>query len=211
MKRAFLAATLGAAILTGVAAAGGPSLLNPASLNATAPATFTAKFVTTKGTFTVKVTRAWSPIGADRFYNLVVNHFYDNQPLFRVIPHRWVQWGINMTPKIARIWQHAYIKDDPPVGQHNAKGLMSFANSSAKNSRTTQIFMNMGTNTSLDNVHGFTPFGKITSGIDVFGKLYAGYGEGPSSHQNYLVAYGGHWVHINYPKLDWITSATVVG
>jgi cyclophilin family peptidyl-prolyl cis-trans isomerase len=210
MKRAFLAATLVAAILAGVAVAGGPSLTNPSSLHAKAPATFTAKFVTTKGTFTVLVTRAWSPIGADRFYNLVVNKFYDNQPLYRVIRGRWVQWGINMTPKIAKIWQHAYIKDDPPVGQHNAKGLMSFANSNAKNSRTTQVFMNMGTNTSLDKVHGFTPFAKITSGIDVFGKLYAGYGDGPTHVQSLFVDNGAHWVHVNYPKMDWITTARVV-
>src|SRR5690348_12410004 len=114
MRRAVLAAALAAAIISGVAtASGGPSLLHPASLHAKAPKTFSARFKTTKGTFVVKVTRSWAPRGADRFYNLVRNHFYDNQPLFRVVSGFVVQWGISMKPPIAKAWKHATIKDDP--------------------------------------------------------------------------------------------------
>ena len=91
MKRAFVAICLVAAVVAGVAAASGPSLTNPASLRKTAPAAFSARFTTTKGTFVVKVYRSWAPRGADRFYNLVYYHFYDNQPLFRVEPGFVVQ------------------------------------------------------------------------------------------------------------------------
>ena len=48
-------------------------LLHPASLKAKAPENFKVKFVTTHGDFTVEVHRDWSPLGADRFYNLVKN------------------------------------------------------------------------------------------------------------------------------------------
>ena len=47
------------------------ALLRPAALKETAPETFQVKFVTTRGDFVVRVTRAWAPIGADRFFNLV--------------------------------------------------------------------------------------------------------------------------------------------
>jgi len=205
--RAVLGAGLAAAIIAGVAiASGGPSLLHPASLHAKAPATFSARFKTTKGTFVVKVTRAWAPRGADRFYNLVRNHFYDNQPLFRVVRNFVVQWGINMNPQIAKAWQNATIKDDR-VRHSNTKWTITFANA-GNNSRTTQLFVNTVSNPQLDHYPGhFAPFGVVTSGFSVFKRLYAGYGEGPSNNQSLLVAKGEHWVRKNYPKLDWIKTA----
>ena len=206
MTRSVLAAVLAAAIISGVAAAsGGPSLLHPSSLHKKAPATFSARFKTTKGTFVVKVTRSWAPKGADRFYNLVYYHFYDNQPLFRVRPGFVVQWGISMSPPIAKAWQNATIKDDP-VTHSNVKGTITFA-TAGKNTRTTQVFVNVGANSGL-NSQGFSPFGTITSGLSVFAHLYHGYGDGPP--QNYMTAYGEHWVRKNYPKLDWITTARIV-
>ena len=207
MTKAALAAVLAAAIISGVAAAsGGPSLLNPASLHAKAPATFSARFTTTKGAFVVKVTRSWAPKGADRFYNLVRNHFYDNQPLFRVYPGFVVQWGISGNPAIAKAWEHANIKDDR-VTHSNAKGTITFANA-GNNTRTTQVFVNIGPNTQLDTYPGhFAPFGTVTSGYSVFKHLYAGYGEGPSNNQALITKYGAKWVRKQYPKLDWIKKA----
>jgi peptidyl-prolyl cis-trans isomerase A (cyclophilin A) len=210
MKRSVLAVVVAAAIVVGAAAASGPSLLRPASLHKTAPATFSAKFVTTKGPFVIKVTRSWSPHGADRFYNLVYYHFYDNQPLFRVIRGQFTQWGISSTPAIARAWQYATIKDDP-VTHDNIKGTVTFANSNPKNSRTTQVFVNLGTNSYLNKRHGFSPIGVVTKGLwAVFSHLYAGYGEGPSMNQSKMTAGGASWVHKWYPKLDWIKTARIV-
>lgn len=208
-------AVLAAAVISGVAAAsGGPSLLDPASLHAKAPATFTARFTTTKGPFVIKVTRRWAPKGADRFYNLVKNHFYDHQPLFRVVlkPTPFVvQWGISMKPLIAKAWQYATIKDDP-VTHSNVKGTVTFANA-GKNSRTTQLFVNVGQNTFLDNTKqypGFSPFGVVTSGFSVFKHLYSGYGEQPSNNQSSITKYGATWVRKWFPKLDWIKTARLV-
>ena len=59
-------------------------LMNAAQLNEKAPDKFQAKFDTSKGEFIVEVTRSWAPNGADRFYNLVKNGFYDNCRFFRV-------------------------------------------------------------------------------------------------------------------------------
>jgi peptidyl-prolyl cis-trans isomerase A (cyclophilin A) len=211
MKRALLAAAVATAIVTGVAAAsGGPSLLNPPSLHAKAPRTFTAKFVTTKGVFVVKVTRSWSPKGADRFYNLVRNHYYDKQPIFRVLPGREAQWGISGTPAIAKAWQYAYIKDDP-VTHQNLRGTLTYANA-GKNSRTTQVFVNLGSsNLFLDKRAGFSPLGVVTKGLySVFHNLYSRYGETPEQNQAKMIANGAAWVRRNFPKLDWIKTARIV-
>lgn len=207
MKRALVAAVLACLIAVGVAAASGPTLTNPASIHKTAPATFKVKFVTTKGSYVITVTRKWAPIGADRFYSLVYYHYYDNEPLFRVDPGFVVQWGINMTPAIAKPWQSATIADDPEI-KNNYKGTVTFA-VNGPHSRTTQIFVNLvGHGTSLGKL--FAPFGVVTSGFPVFKALYSGYGEGPSYNQSSLVKYGAWWVKKYYPKLDWIKTARIV-
>ena len=206
MKRSVLAAVLAAAILVVVAAASGPSLLRPASLHKRAPATFSAKFTTTKGPFVVKVHRSWSPKGADRFYNLVYYHYYDNEPIFRVLTHYIAQWGINMKPPIAKAWKTAFIRDEPAT-QKNSRGKITFAISTAKNSRTTQVFVNLRANAFAGR---FAPIGEVTSGLSVFGKVYHGYGEYPSNNQAGMIKYGAWWVHRYFPKLDWIKTARIV-
>src|ERR1700732_2793035 len=86
-----------------------PSLLTPASLNAKAPAIFKAQFTTTAGDFVVEVNRAWAPLGADRFYNLVKNGYFTNASFFRVVPGFVVQFGIPAKPAVGRAWGHAKI------------------------------------------------------------------------------------------------------
>jgi peptidyl-prolyl cis-trans isomerase A (cyclophilin A) len=209
MTKAVLAAVLAAALISGVAAAsGGPSLLHPASLHARAPATFSARFTTTKGAFVVKVTRRWAPRGADRFYNLVKNHFYDNQPIFRVVRGFVAQWGISGKPAIAKVWQYANIKDDP-VKHHNTKGTITFASRMTRNSRTTQVFVNLVSNPRLDP--DFAPFGTVTSGFSVFKLLYHGkQSKEANLNQEGITYYGAAWVHKHFPKLDWIKNARLV-
>jgi peptidyl-prolyl cis-trans isomerase A (cyclophilin A) len=202
MTRPVIAAVLAAAIISGAATACGGS-----SHGGQTPATFSARFTTTKGPFVVTVTRSWAPIGADRFYNLVRDHFYDNQPLFRVLPGFVVQWGISGKPAVTKVWQNANIKDDR-VTQSNTKGTITFATSGA-DSRTTQVFVNLAPNASLDNM-GFAPFGTITSGFSVLKRLYSGYGESASNNQAQITNNGAAWVHKNYPKLDWIKTARLV-
>ena len=154
------------------------NLSDPASLNEKAPAVYKAKFDTSKGSFVVEVHRDWAPNGADRFYNLVKNGFYDNARFFRVIDGFMAQFGINGDPNVAAVWRDANIKDDP-VKQSNTRGMITFA-TAGPNTRTTQVFINFGDNAALDG-QGFSPFGKVVSGMDVVDSLYGGYGEGAPS------------------------------
>ncbi|HKV29116.1 MAG TPA: peptidylprolyl isomerase [Candidatus Acidoferrales bacterium] len=184
------------------------SLLNPASLHATAPATYDVKFHTTKGDFTVQVTRAWAPNGADRFYNLVEHHFYDNATLFRVVAGFVVQFGIPADSRYGKIWADANIKDDP-VKESNLRGYVTYAQSSAPNSRSTQVFINFGDNSRLDAMN-FAPFGKVTEGMNVVESFYSGYKDQPTGLQDQIANQGNAFLEKNFPKLDKILTARVV-
>jgi peptidyl-prolyl cis-trans isomerase A (cyclophilin A) len=179
------------------------SLLHPATLHAKAPEVFFVKFHTTKGDFVMKVTRAWAPLGADRFYNLVEHHFYDGASLFRVVPGFVVQFGLPADPKVGRAWANADIKDDPVV-ESNLAGYVTYA-MGGPNTRTTQVFINLADNTRLDSM-GFAPFGRVTEGMDVVMKFYGGYGDnGPD--QGKITNEGKVYVEKNFPKLDTIITA----
>jgi peptidyl-prolyl cis-trans isomerase A (cyclophilin A) len=203
-----------AALALGMVLAHGPvhagNLSDPASLNEQAPPVYKAKFDTSKGSFVVEVNRAWSPNGADRFYNLVKNGFYDNTRFFRVIPGFMVQFGISGDPSVAATWRDADIKDDP-VKQSNTRGMITFA-TAGPNTRTTQVFINFDDNAGLDG-QGFSPFGKVVSGMEVVDALYGGYGEGAPSgkgpNQGLVQQQGNAYLEQAFPKLDYIKQATI--
>lgn len=194
----------------GQAPARAANLADPASLNEQAPATYKAKFDTSKGSFVVEVNRDWAPNGADRFYNLVKSGFFDNTRFFRVIPGFMVQFGINGDPNVAAAWRAANIKDDP-VKQSNARGMVTFA-TAGPNTRTTQVFVNYGNNDFLDG-QGFSPFGKIVSGMEVIDSLYSGYGEGAPAgkgpNQGLVQQQGNAYLQQSFPELDYVTKATI--
>lgn len=185
-----------------------PSLMNPMSLRAKAPEVYKAKFVTTKGEFVVEVHREWAPNGADRFYNLVKSGFYNDASFFRVIPKFVVQFGMNAKPSVEAVWQKANIRDDA-VKQSNKKGYLVFA-TAGPNTRTTQVFINLSDNTSLD-AQGFSPFGMVVEGMDVVEKFYSGYGDPPRGPDQGMVAsHGKAYLDKNFPQLDSIKTATIV-
>jgi len=184
------------------------ALLRPALLKAKAPEQYQVKFVTTRGEFTLTVTRAWAPLGADRFYNLVKHHFYDNASVFRVVPSFVAQFGISAHPAVTKAWQGTDIKDDP-VTQSNKKGYITFA-TSGPNTRTTQVFINLQDNTRLDRM-GFAPFGLVDGdGMKVVGMFYDQYGDNAGPDQPEIEKQGKPYLDKGWPKLDTIKSATLL-
>lgn len=178
-------------------------LMDPSKLNEKAPEKFKAKFTTTKGEFVILVTRAWSPLGADRFYNLVKNGFYDGTGFHRVHTGFVAQWGINGNPAVQAKWEKATLKDEP-TKQSNQLGLVAFTADGA-NSRSTQIYVNMKDNKSLDR--GFPPFGDVVSGIGVFTKLWP---SGDKPQQPQIIKLGNAYLKRNFPQLDYVTKAVIV-
>ncbi|MGI8744967.1 MAG: peptidylprolyl isomerase [Bryobacteraceae bacterium] len=187
------------------------SLMNPASLNAKAPDLYKVKFTTTKGDFMVEVHRDWAPLGADRFYNLVKNGFYDDASFFRVLPGFMAQFGISAKPAVSKVWEPATIKDDP-VKQNNKRGYISYA-TSGPNTRTTQVFINFGDNSGNLDGQGFAPFGMVTEGMDVVDKLHSGYGEGSPGgsgpSQDRIQHDGKAYLDKDFPQLDSIKTAKI--
>ncbi len=185
-------------------AAAQANLKNPASLKEQAPATYSVLFQTSAGDFTVQVNRDWAPHGADRFYNLVKNGFYDGCRFFRVVPGFMVQFGLNGDPSVQAAWRGANIPDDP-VKQSNKRGYITFA-TAGPNTRTTQVFINFADNAGLDG-QGFAPFGRVTKGMDVVDKINSGYGEKPN--QGSIQMQGNAYLEKEFPKLDYVKKATV--
>ena len=186
------------------------ALLRPAALKETAPEKFQVKFVTTRGDFVVTVTSAWAPIGADRFYNLVKHHYYDNASFFRVVPGFVVQFGISAYPPVAAAWADANIKDEPVVGS-NKRGYLTYAKTSMPNTRSTQIFINLKDNAGLDG-QGFSPFGSVDAqGMKVVEMLYDQYGDSGGPDQDQITKQGKPYLDKGWPKLDSIKTATLMG
>jgi peptidyl-prolyl cis-trans isomerase A (cyclophilin A) len=204
------AAALALGVLGSPGAGRAGDLTNPASLNQKAPAVYKVKFDTSKSVFVVEVHRDWAPNGADRFYNLVKNGFYDDARFFRVISGFMVQFGISGDSKVAAVWRDANIKDDP-VKESNKRGNITFA-TAGPNTRTTQVFINFGDNAGLDD-QGFASFGKVVSGMEVVDALYAEYGEGAprgqGPDQGLVQQRGNAYLEKSFPKLDFIRKATI--
>ncbi|NOS71022.1 MAG: peptidylprolyl isomerase [Verrucomicrobia bacterium] len=188
-----------------------PGFTDPAKLTEKAPETFKAQFDTTKGKFTIEVTRSLSPNGADRFYNLVRSGYFKDVAFFRVISGFMCQFGIHGDPSVSAKWREAAISDDPVKG-NNARGAITFA-TAGPNTRTTQLFINFGDNSNLDGM-GFSPFGKVTEGMDVVDKINNEYGEGAprgrGPHQGRIQAEGNAYLKKDFPNLDYIKSATIL-
>ena len=182
------------------------NLKSPSTLKEQAPATYKVNFDTSAGPFVVEVTRAWAPLGADRFYNLVKNGFFDGGRFFRVISNFMVQFGINGDPAIQKAWGTATNLKDDPVTQSNKRGFITFA-TSGPNTRTTQVFINFRANAGLDK-QGFAPFGQVISGMEVVDKLVSEYGEKPNAGNAYLMQ-GNAYITKSFPNLDYIKSATI--
>ncbi len=195
----------------GTAAAPAADFTDPAKLTEKAPEAFKAQFDSTKGKFTVEVTRSLAPHGADRFYNLVRSGYFKDVAFFRVIAGFMCQFGIHGDPKVAAKWRGAPIPDDPVKGS-NTRGALTFA-MAGPNTRTTQFFINFADNTRLDRM-GFAPIGKVIEGMDVVDKINAEYGEGAprgrGPDQSRIQTEGNAYLKKDFPNLDYIKSVTLV-
>ena len=185
-----------------------PALLHPAALHAKAPAAYGVKFTTTKGTFVVTVHRSWAPRGADRFYNLVKARFFDGTEFFRVVKGFVVQFGISGYPSVSTAWQNANLVDDP-VRASNVVGTITFADA-GPNTRTTQVFINLGDNAGNLDKQGFAPFGNVTTGMTVVKKLYGGYGDTVTNTEPQIASQGNSFLKKHFPKLDSVIRARIV-
>jgi peptidyl-prolyl cis-trans isomerase A (cyclophilin A) len=180
-------------------------LLDPSALTETAPAEFTAVFDTTVGRFVIRAHRNWAPHGADRFYNLVKAGFYDQCRFFRVVPKFVIQWGVHGDPAVSAAWNRATLPIDRATSS-NRRGRVTFAMGTLANTRTTQVFINLGDNSRLD-IEGYAPFGEVTSSMILVERMYGEYGEGID--QSLIQLNGNAFLAKYFPRLDYVKKATI--
>ena len=182
-----------------------PSLLDPAKLTATAPETFNAVFDTSVGMFVVRVTRAWAPYGADRFFNLVSAGFYDGNRFFRVVPKFMAQFGIHGDPAVSAAWKDQTLPAERSKVS-NTRGRITFAQGQLASSRTTQVFINLGTNSRLD-IDNFAPFGEVITSMLIVERIYSEYGEGVD--QGLIFSGGNTFLAQVLPRLSYIKTVRI--
>ena len=188
-------------------------LLDPehAAWSETAPDTYRAHFETSEGDFVIEVVRAWAPIGADRFYNLVRHGYYDDSRVFRVRPGFIAQFGIPGDPAVTVHWVGRTIPDDPVVST-NVRGAIAYA-MTGPDTRETQVYINLVDNSRLD-ADGFAPFGRVIEGMDVVDQFYGEYGEDAGGgmrlgRQQRMLTEGNAHLDRDYPELDQIHRASI--
>lgn len=181
-----------------------------------APDSFDVDMVTTRGDMLVRVRRHWAPLGADRFYALVRNHYFDSVAFHRTIRNFVAQFGIHGDTAVSRAWRGKSILDDP-VKVVNQRGTLSFARG-GPNSRSVQLFFNTVDNTPrLDtlNTIGFPPIGQVIQGLAVLDSLnweYSGTRGGqtfPGPSQDSLSRQGNAYLQRHFPRLDYILTARI--
>jgi peptidyl-prolyl cis-trans isomerase A (cyclophilin A) len=176
-----------------------------------APAEFKVKLETTKGDILLKITRDWAPKGADRFHALVKAGYYDECRFYRVLPKYIAQFGINGAPAVSAKAKETPIDDDP-VKQKNTRGRLTFAKG-GPNTRTTNLFLNLKDNSSLDAL-GFAPIGEVIEGLEVADQLFSGYGDGAPKgrgpSQKKIYEEGNAWLQKDFKDLDFIKTAKVM-
>ena len=123
-------------------------------------------FETTSGDILIEVHPDWSPLGAQRFLDLVNDGFYNGAPWFRVIEGFVAQCGIAADPELNLKWGEDTFADEPVV-QGNAPGYLAFGKSSLPDSRSTHIFINFRDNSGGLDPQGFSCFARVAEGMDI--------------------------------------------
>jgi len=178
-----------------------------------APATFKARFETTKGNFDIDAVREWSPNGVDRLYQLIKNEYYQDVAIFRVVPNFVAQFGIHNDTLINNAWQKRGIEDEPVIKKNDSMTI-SFARGGV-NTRSNQIFINLKENYRLDElaysgVTGFPVVAKVIAGQDNVLKFYDGYGDNLGRKQGEVAKLGNEFLRKEYPKVDYILKAYIL-
>lgn len=116
------------------------------------------------GDLTIDIFPEAAPNAAARFIELVEAGFYDNTPVFRVVPGFVAQFGINWRGEYPA-WQDNNFDDDPVLFAHEP-GTLAFAKA-GPNTNSTQVFINYVNNNRLAAPNlNFTVFGLVVDGMD---------------------------------------------
>ena len=145
------------------------------------------KLVTTLGELVVELDPEKAPKTVENFLQYVNDKHYDGTVFHRVIDNFMVQGG-GFTAEMQQKPVRAPVQLEARNGLKNQVGTIAMARTSDPNSATSQFFINVRDNASLDapnpDGHGYTVFGKVVSGMDVVSKMRAAQTATRGPHQN---------------------------
>jgi cyclophilin family peptidyl-prolyl cis-trans isomerase len=131
---------------------------------------------TNKGDLVVECYPDKAPITVANFLQYTRDGFYDGTVFHRVIPGFVIQGG-GFTADLNRKETRDAIKNEASNGLKNLRGTLSMARTPDINSATSQFFVNLVDNKSLDHRdtsargYGYAVFAKVTEGMDVVDEI----------------------------------------
>ncbi|MFY0685678.1 MAG: peptidylprolyl isomerase [Cyclobacteriaceae bacterium] len=191
-----------------------PTAFKERWLSKPAPKEFYARFETTHGDFDIRSKRAWSPEAVDRLYQLIYRGYFEDMPVYRVVPDYVAQFGINDDSVKNKAWNHYAIPDEP-VLKENTLGTIAFARN-GPNSRSSQLFINLSNNSPrldtirYNNVVGFPVVAEVIAGMDNVSEFFNEYENEPLNHYDSLEKYGNQYAQKHFPELDYIQKSYII-
>jgi cyclophilin family peptidyl-prolyl cis-trans isomerase len=181
-----------------------PALLKPVLAAEQPPDKFKVKFTTAKGDFVVEVTKAWAPLAAERFYNLVKVGYYTDNAIYR-IDGNTVEFGVHGKPEVSAVWMESMIQDEPPK-QPNERGYVVFPKPRS-NARWAPLAIHVQSNKDLDQA-GYAPFGKVIQGMNVLDSLTR-MPVAKSPDPAKIQQGGNSYLKTAFPDLEYVKSAAL--
>lgn len=143
--------------------------------------THKVRLTTNQGVIELGLDRTHAPITVDNFLKYVNDGYYTNTVFHRVISNFVIQGG-GVARNAAGALQektptYAPIALESRNGLSNVRGTLAMARTTVPDSATSQFYINVVDNTSLNYVNssnpGYAVFGQVTAGLDVVDKIKA--------------------------------------
>jgi len=133
---------------------------------------------TNKGMIVFELMPDKAPKSVENFLNYVKDGFYDNTIIHRVIPDYTIQGGGYDDKQTKKETTHPAVANEANNGVKNTKGTVAVARKAEPHSGTSQFFINMKDNKTLDftgktdsKTWGYAVFAKVTKGMDVLEQI----------------------------------------
>lgn len=114
-----------------------------------------------------------APLSVKNFLKYVNANFYNNLIFHRVIPNFVIQTG-GFDANLVQATPRAPIKLEVPNGLSNLRGAVAMARTAVADSATSQFYINVVDNVSLDTLGGgYAVFGAVLSGLETLDAISA--------------------------------------
>ena len=133
------------------------------------------RFETTLGDFTIELFDKDAPQSVANFLRYIDDEFFDGTIFHRIVPGFVIQGG-GFTEDMTQKRTQPPVKNEADNGLKNKRGTLSMARTNDINSATSQFFVNLKDNDSLDHSRGnfgYAVFARVTAGMDVIDKIAA--------------------------------------